>query len=120
MPRGKKLEKPITNKAIKTLEARGPHWKVNKRHATGMGKAGLPDIDACCAGLSVQIEMKRPGGRATALQQHHIAGYESAGAITAICDSVDEVLAVAEKVEERAAALGLIDKLLERTRALAG
>lgn len=62
-----------------------------------MGVAGDPDIDACIRGRSVQLEVKRPGERPTALQARRLEEWRRAGAIVAVVHSVAEVRAVLEE-----------------------
>ena len=56
-----------------------------------MGVAGEPDIDACLRGRSVQLEVKRPGEKATPLQLKRLEQWRQAGALTAVVTSVEEV-----------------------------
>ena len=42
-----------------------------------MGVAGEPDIDACLRGRSLQLEVKRPGERATPLQEKRLAEWRA-------------------------------------------
>ena len=56
-----------------------------------MGVAGEPDIDACLSGRSVQLEVKRPGEKATPLQLKRLEQWRQAGALTAVVTSVEEV-----------------------------
>lgn len=68
-----------------------PGCLARKRWGGGMGVAGDPDIDACVCGRSLQLEVKRPGEKPTALQVKRLEEWRQAGAITAVVNSVAEV-----------------------------
>lgn len=68
-----------------------PDCLARKRWGGGMGVAGDPDIDACVRGRSVQLEVKRPGEKPTALQVKRLEEWRRAGAITAVVNSVADV-----------------------------
>ena len=68
-----------------------PGCLARKRWGGGMGVAGDPDIDACIRGRSLQLEVKRPGQRPTALQLKRLEEWRNAGALVAVVVSVDEV-----------------------------
>lgn len=74
-----------------------PGCLARKRWGGGMGVAGDPDIDACIRGRSVQLEVKRPGERPTALQLKRIEEWRKAGAVVAVVHGVAEVRAVLEE-----------------------
>ena len=54
-----------------------------KLHGGPMQRAGLPDWLIIYHGRTYAIEVKRPGGKATRLQEHTLAGMRRAGAIAA-------------------------------------
>lgn len=68
-----------------------PGCVARKRWGGGMGVAGDPDIDACIQGRSLQLEVKRPGEDATPLQLKRLNEWRSAGALTSVVHSVEEV-----------------------------
>ena len=68
-----------------------PGCLARKRWGGGMGVAGDPDIDACIRGRSLQLEVKRPGEKPTALQAKRLEEWRKAGALVAVVVSVDEV-----------------------------
>ena len=74
-----------------------PGCLARKRWGGGMGVAGDPDIDACIRGRSVQLEVKRPGDRPTALQAKRLEEWRKAGAVVAVGHGVAEVRAVLEE-----------------------
>jgi hypothetical protein len=76
-----------------------PDCLARKRWGGGMGVAGDPDIDACLRGRSVQIEVKRPGEKATPLQVKRLAEWLQAGALVGVVTSVAETRALLEKNE---------------------
>lgn len=59
------LEKQIQSRIIKDLERQG--WYVVKLITTT--KAGIPDLMALKNGRTVFIEVKRPGGKLSPIQQ---------------------------------------------------
>lgn len=68
-----------------------PGCIARKRWGGGMGVAGDPDVDACVRGRSVQLEVKRPGEKPTALQVKRLGEWKQAGAVAAVVTSVAEV-----------------------------
>jgi len=71
---------------------------ARKRGGGGMGVAGDPDIDACILGRSVQLEVKRPGERPSALQAKRLEEWRQAGAIVAVVSSVEDVKSLLTEV----------------------
>ena len=71
-----------------------PRCLARKRWGGGMGVAGEPDIDACLAGRSLQLEVKRPGQKPTALQCRRLEEWRHAGALVGVVTSVEEVRAL--------------------------
>jgi Holliday junction resolvase len=47
--------------------------------ANGLGRAGIPDIIACCNGMFLAIECKAGKGVTTALQERELARIRDAG-----------------------------------------
>ena len=74
-----------------------PCCLARKRWGGGMGVAGEPDIDACIGGRSLQLEVKRPGEKPTALQLKRLDEWRQAGAVTGVVTSVEEVRALLGK-----------------------
>ena len=68
-----------------------PSCLARKRWGGGMGVAGEPDIDACLRGRSVQLEVKRPGEKATPLQLKRLAEWQQAGAVVGVVTSVGDL-----------------------------
>ncbi len=73
-----------------------PECLARKRWGGGMGFAGEPDIDACLRGRSVQLEVKRPGGRPTPLQLKRLEEWRRAGALVGVVCSVAETKTLIE------------------------
>lgn len=71
-----------------------PGCLARKRWGGGMGVAGDPDIDACVRGRSVQLEVKRPGEKPTALQVRRLDEWRRAGAVASVVRSVVDVKAL--------------------------
>jgi len=78
-------------KAILSYLNRLPGCLARKRWGGSMGIAGDPDIDACFRGRSVQLEVKRPGEKPTALQVKRLEEWRQAGAIVGVVVCVDDV-----------------------------
>jgi penicillin-binding protein-related factor A (putative recombinase) len=60
-------------------------------------QGGQPDIIGCYKGRALALEVKRPGGKATALQLAILAKWQQAGAVTGVIRSVEEVKKIMEK-----------------------
>lgn len=88
-----------TVKAILTYLNGLPGCLARKRWGGGMGVAGEPDIDACLRGRSVQLEVKRPGEKATPLQLKRLAEWRQAGALVGVVTSVATTRALLEENE---------------------
>lgn len=88
-------EKRITDAIVKWLRAQGA-WAV-KVHGGAYGHAGQPDVSCCWQGRYLGLEVKVPGGRLTAIQQHVLGSIATAGGIAACVHSVDEVIDVARQ-----------------------
>jgi hypothetical protein len=58
--------------------------------------AGVPDVIAIHEGRCYAVEIKAPGGRATAAQLETLAAMEAAGAYCCIAEGLDRALAVLE------------------------
>jgi Holliday junction resolvase len=54
-------------------------------------KAGVPDIIACLNGRFVGIEVKRPGGIVSPLQQYNIDEIHRSGGVAFVAYSVEDV-----------------------------
>lgn len=84
-------------KAILTYLNSLPGCLARKRWGGGMGVAGDPDIDACIHGRSLQLEVKRPGEKPTALQAKRLEEWSRAGAIVGVVTSTAATRVLLEK-----------------------
>ena len=91
-------ERAIVKAILAYLNGR-PGCLARKRWGGGMGVAGDPDIDACICGRSVQLEVKRPGEKPTALQAKRLREWRKAGALVAVVSSVEEVKSLLTEVD---------------------
>lgn len=55
------------------------------------GEAGTPDLVGCIDGRAVLIEVKRPGGTLSRIQEHRISEWRDAGALVIVAHSWREV-----------------------------
>ena len=82
-------EKSIV-KAIKGyLESQG--FVVFKLHGGPQQQAGLPDLLAIKDGQAYWFECKRPGEKATKIQEYMLGKLREAGCLVAVVSSVDEI-----------------------------
>lgn len=85
---------------LKRLKQSGePIWFC-KLHGGPMQQAGLPDLIVLHRGRLLAIEIKRPGGKATLLQQHTLAEMEHAGATAVVAHNVEDVIQALEGTEK--------------------
>lgn len=73
--------------------------KYGKRRMIKMGVAGMPDVFALKGGRLYGIEVKRPKGIVTVLQEGQLAELTKHGAITMVAHSVEEVQEVITRYE---------------------
>ncbi len=81
-------EKAITKKIMGRLNELG-FWTL-KIHGGAYQMAGLPDILAIKEGKAYWIEVKRPGGKPTALQLKRLRDLKEAGCGTGIATTIEE------------------------------
>lgn len=86
------LESAIVRTILKRLNAL-PGCYARKTHG-GAYSAGWPDLIVCYQGHLLALEVKRPGGRLTALQAVELDRWRAAGATAAVVTSWAEVQAV--------------------------
>lgn len=91
-----KLEKHIENQIKRYLDRIGV-WYM-KVHGSMYQKAGVPDIIACVNGKFVGIEVKRPGGIVSPLQQLNIDDINRCGGVAFVAYSVEDVRREIEKL----------------------
>ena len=89
-------EAAITEAIIRWLRARGAH--VIKTYG-GPYRRGLPDLIGVYRGRALALEVKRPGGKPTPLQEHELSRWAAAGALVAVVTSVEDVKQLIGEVE---------------------
>jgi len=90
MPLYKPKESLIVNKIINYLENLDHTWCF-KVHGGAFQTKGIPDIIGCHKGQFFALEVKRPGGKTSPLQDYMIQKIEKANGVTAVVVSLDEV-----------------------------
>ncbi|MCR4437298.1 MAG: VRR-NUC domain-containing protein [Peptococcaceae bacterium] len=63
-----------------------------KEHGGMYGTTGLPDIICCYKGRFIGLEVKKPGGKLTKLQEITLRDIERAGGVAAKVSSLKEVI----------------------------
>lgn len=66
-------------------------WWLNFHGGDAFMPRGIPDIIGCYRGRFVALELKRPGETPTVIQKKILRTLKSAGALTAVIHSVDEL-----------------------------
>lgn len=87
------LEKEIVASILKLLRER-PRCFAWKTHGGMYGTAGIPDIVACDNGRFVAFEVKRPGGKLTALQTITLGRIRASGGVAEMVTSAQQAQAV--------------------------
>lgn len=79
-------------KAVKRLLDKHAIWHFSPS-MNGYGRAGIPDIIACCKGLFLGIECKAGKGQTTVLQQRELDAIENHGGYTFVAreDNLDRL-----------------------------
>ena len=72
-----------------------PGCKAIKRHGSGMGRNGEPDITGCYYGKHFEIEVKRPGKDPERLQCQRLKEWEDAGASVGIAECIHSAVYIA-------------------------
>jgi hypothetical protein len=90
------LESNVVARIMRDLKTR-PGVIVRKRHGTGIGMAGDPDLYGSIRGRHFEIEVKRPNdpkSQLTLLQTQRLMEWAKVGAITGVARSVDDALQI--------------------------
>lgn len=90
------LERGVVARIMSDLKKR-PGVVVRKRHGTGMGVAGDPDLYGAVNGRHFEIEVKRPNdpsSQLTELQACRLLEWKCAGAITGVARCVEDALVI--------------------------
>lgn len=85
------LEKDIVAAIRRYLATLGEDVFFWKEHGGAYGTSGVPDIICCYRGRFLGLEVKRPGGRLTPLQERTLARINAAGGIARRVESVEDV-----------------------------
>mgnify|MGYP001222844928 CR=1 FL=1 len=88
-------ERAITEAIIRWLRQQGAH--VIKTHG-GPHRRGLPDLIGAYRGRALALEVKRPGGRPTPLQQYELERWATAGAVAGVVTSIEDVKTLVREV----------------------
>ena len=89
MAERKQTEATITKAICRCLKAK-EIWHM-KLHGSAMQRRGMPDIMGILRGQVFFLEVKRPGGKLTKLQERRQCELRSAGAIAVRSCSVEHV-----------------------------
>ncbi len=81
-------ETAITEAIMRWLRRQGAH--VIKTYG-GPYRRGLPDLIGVYRGRALALEVKRPGGTPTPLQEHELGRWAAAGALAAVVTSIEDV-----------------------------
>lgn len=93
------LESRIQTNCMNWYKKTYPYYiKKNEQ----LAKSGDPDIIICHNGLFVAIEMKRPGGKPTKLQEIKLKKIGDSRGIAAIASSLDEFKKIIDYADVRA------------------
>lgn len=71
-----------------------------KEHGGMYGTARLPDIIVCLQGRFIGIEVKKPGGKLTKLQEITLKHIERAGGVAAKVNLMKEVIELLNALQE--------------------
>lgn len=82
------LEKNIVKRIMARLKDEG--FFCIKIHGSEYQMAGLPDVLALKDGRAYWLEVKRPGGKATALQLRMIEKLKECGCVAGVVYSVED------------------------------
>ena len=92
-------EKSITNTILKYLRGLDNCF-CWKEHGGMYGTSGIPDIICCLDGRFIGIEVKRPGGKVSRLQEITLRKIETAGGVGIVAFSVEDVKQFINKLLE--------------------
>jgi len=88
-------EAAITEAIMRWLRRQGAH--VIKTYG-GPYRRGLPDLIGVYRGRALALEVKRPGGKPTALQEYELGRWAAAGAVAGLVTSVEDAKRLLEEV----------------------
>lgn len=79
-----------------------PRTQSRKVHQSAVSGSGEPDLDICCRGRAVKVEVKRPGEHPTAKQMRRMKCWRDAGALVGWVTSLDELRGLMDRVDDPA------------------
>lgn len=88
-------ETAITEAIIRWLRRQGAH--VIKTYG-GPYRRGLPDLIGVYRGRALALEVKRPGGKPTKLQEYELSLWAAAGAVAGVVTSIEDAKRLLEEV----------------------
>lgn len=91
-------EKSITNAILKYLRSLDNCF-CWKEHGGMYGTAGIPDIICCLNSRFIGIEVKKPDGKVSKLQEVTLRKIKKASGIAIVAYSVDDVKAIVDKLK---------------------
>jgi hypothetical protein len=83
-------ETKVKKEIVAYLDTLPECWHV-AIHNMGYGKRGVPDRLVCYRGYFIALEVKAPGGKATAWQERCLAEIQKAGGWSEVVHSADDV-----------------------------
>lgn len=93
------LEKRTRTKILKALRTRGGYWQVT--HGSPVVTRGQPDIIGVYRGRYIAFEVKRDAsGKPTELQAYRMKEIRAAGGVATLIYSVDQALAILDRLDE--------------------
>lgn len=84
-------ERDLVSKILKAARREFPTIFIYK--SNDLGTVGLPDLIGCLNGSFFGLELKRPGNKATKLQDHVLSKIRAAGGAAGVADSVESAIA---------------------------
>jgi hypothetical protein len=95
----------VTKLIKEYLESLDDLWFM-KVHGGLMQTPGVPDIIGVYYGRFFGLEIKRPGGKATAKQQQNIDKIKQAGGVACVVDDVEQVKDLMEFIKQTSGVAG--------------
>ena len=90
------LESTIQKKILRYLKE---HPDVYSFKAITANRKGVPDVIVCYKGKFIGLEVKRPGGKPTKLQEHNIEQIKQSGGYAGIVYDVEDVKTILEEAD---------------------
>lgn len=94
----KKVQNQIVN-YLNELQTNGFPVFVERRNAGGFSyKKGIPDLYASVNGLHIEIEVKRPGGQLSIMQQKYRDKCQRLNMLWICCDNIEDCKSFISKI----------------------